>query len=527
LRKPYLSIAIGGCAALLLGVWLVLAPTALGGSLRYVTTSGDSMEPAFRDGDLVLLRTNKEYAQGDVVAYRHPEFGIVLHRIVEFNDKHFIVKGDNNPTVDGYEPTSDEIVGAVWARIPGGGAFLTGSTAQWLRLTAGVSLGLFALIPVGIAFPTSSRRIRFQLPMVGSKMRPARFVTLLGPAGQALATALSFMALVGLLLAFVVYNRPLDRQVTVPSEYEQQATLSYSGLASGSVYSQGTVRSGDPVYRALVDDLIIQLNHEVFSQSSVTGDGDYSIEAIVQASDGWRRIIPLREQTPYSGTTLTDTVTLSLDVVDNVINDFRTQVGLASIDDLIFTVEVLATVTFDGTIDSEVVHTLVNDTLSLHWNPGVLYPDDTGDPADNSFVNGAVESTRTTANTVGLGFTTMSVRSARMVAQAILLMTVVGGLVVWYLMRRALQAPEPLQIAARYRSRIVPIQGAKLPTPTRVVALLSFDDLMRIADQKQEPILHFRRNNDYYYYVHVSDMIYRLRISSDFDPDRLSAVSDD
>ena len=526
LRKPYISIAFGACAALLLGVWLVLAPAALGGSLHYFTTSGDSMEPAFRDGDLALLRHSKEYAQGDVIAYHHPELGIVLHRIVAIDGNHFIAKGDNNLTVDMYEPTSDEIVGSVWARIPRVGALLTGSTSQWVRITAGVSLGLFALVPIGIAFPTSSRRRSLQLPMVGSMARPGRFVALLGPAGQALAAILAFLAITGLLLAFVAYNRSLDRQIAVPSEYQQQATLSYSGLAGGSVYSQNTVSSGDPVYRALVDDLIIHLNHDVFSQSSMTGNGDYSIEAVVRASDGWQRTIPLRGQTPYSGVTLTDTVTLSLDAVDTLISDFQTQVELASLDDLTFTIEVLATVNFDGTIDDELVHTFVNDMLTLRWNPDVLYPD-TGESTENSVVNGSVEATRTTRNTIGLGFITTSVRTARMIAQVILLIAVAGGLTVWYLMRRAIQAPEPLQIAARYRSRIVPIQGAKLPTPARVVALLSFDDLLRISDQKQEPILHFRRNNDYYYYVHTADVIYRVKISSEFDSDGIPAVSSD
>jgi hypothetical protein len=80
-------------------------------------------------------------------------------------------------------------------------------------------------------------------------------------------------------------------------------------------------------------------------------------------------------------------------------------------------------------------------------------------------------------------------------------------------MRKALSAPEPLQIAARYRSRILPIQGARLPRPTQIIAVTSFDDLLRIADLKQEPILYFVRDSAHYYFVQAGDVIYRHRVA--------------
>jgi hypothetical protein len=116
---------------------------------------------------------------------------------------------------------------------------------------------------------------------------------------------------------------------------------------------------------------------------------------------------------------------------------------------------------------------------------------------------------------VSLGILDIEVGMARIASQVLLFVAVAGGLLVWLMMRRAMQTPEPLQIAARYRSRIVPIQGARQPAPSRVVALLSFDDLMRIADQKGEPILYFRRDDAHYYFVYATDVIYRVKIESD------------
>ncbi|MFP4150063.1 MAG: S24/S26 family peptidase, partial [Nitriliruptoraceae bacterium] len=50
----------------------VLAPTSLGGSADYVIVDGRSMEPTYRDGDLVITRVAEEYQPGDVIAYDAP-----------------------------------------------------------------------------------------------------------------------------------------------------------------------------------------------------------------------------------------------------------------------------------------------------------------------------------------------------------------------------------------------------------------------------------------------------------------------
>ncbi len=513
-RKTFISIATGACVALMLVAWLALAPAQLGGSLQYVTTSGDSMEPAFFDGDLALLRSHQGYEPGDVIAYRHPEHGVVLHRIVGLQDGQFVVKGDNNRTADAYMPGSDDIIGMVWARIPAVGGAITNGAAQWLRIGAAVTVGFLALIPLGIAFPTRARHHGWQAQRVGAMFRPSRFLGLLGQTGQLLVALLTFTAVVGLVLAFVAYNRPLDREIVVPIEYEQLTDLSYSAPASESVYSQGVLNSGDPVYRALVDELIIQLEHEVVADDSVDGDGTYWIDAVVQASDGWQRSLPLREQTPYAGASLSATVSLPLDAIDETIDNFRRQAGLDSIEDTNFSVLIFALVSFDGTVAGEVIHTVTSDELVLRWNPDALYPEMSSTGNDEAS-SGIIETMRATENIVSLGIFDIEVRMARIAAQILLFVAVVGGLLVWLMMRHAMQTPEPLQIAARYRSRIVPIQGARQPAPSRVVALLSFDDLMRIADQKGEPILYFRRDDTHYYFVYATDVIYRVKIESD------------
>ena len=66
---------------LLVAGYFLLAPTQLGGAVTYVIVDGNSMEPNFHLGDLVLLRTKASYQVGDAVAYRLEERHRLLARI--------------------------------------------------------------------------------------------------------------------------------------------------------------------------------------------------------------------------------------------------------------------------------------------------------------------------------------------------------------------------------------------------------------------------------------------------------------
>ena len=88
-------------AAVLAGIWLFLAPPALGGQTSYVVTSGVSMEPRFHTGDLAVVHPEGSYRVGDVAAYHNRMLHtVVMHRIVAISHGHYTFKGDNNSWLD-------------------------------------------------------------------------------------------------------------------------------------------------------------------------------------------------------------------------------------------------------------------------------------------------------------------------------------------------------------------------------------------------------------------------------------------
>jgi signal peptidase I len=99
-------------------------PQSLGGSAGYVLVSGQSMEPRYHTGDMVLVEKKASYHPGQVIAYRVPKGDAmagaqVIHRIIGGDAKHgFIVRGDNRTAPDVWRPHQGDIVGAKTLRIP-------------------------------------------------------------------------------------------------------------------------------------------------------------------------------------------------------------------------------------------------------------------------------------------------------------------------------------------------------------------------------------------------------------------------
>lgn len=86
-----------------------------GYSYSYVPT--ESMEPTIKAGDSIFFKKTS-YSKcevGDIIIYKSTEGktkGLyIVHRIVEITDQGFIVKGDNNDSIDSEYVTSDKLIG--------------------------------------------------------------------------------------------------------------------------------------------------------------------------------------------------------------------------------------------------------------------------------------------------------------------------------------------------------------------------------------------------------------------------------
>lgn len=77
--------------------------------VRLVAVEGDSMRPAIRPGDRLLVVRRRRYRVGEVVALRDPRDGrTILKRVESVDDINLMVAGDN-----GAASTDSRIFGSV------------------------------------------------------------------------------------------------------------------------------------------------------------------------------------------------------------------------------------------------------------------------------------------------------------------------------------------------------------------------------------------------------------------------------
>jgi len=158
-RRWSLSFFSGCLLVLLAAVWDNFAPLQLGGQAAYVIINGNSMEPGFHSGDLVIVQPASSYNIGDEVAYRDADLGkYVFHRIVGQDLERYVLKGDHNSWIDSYHPTNAEVVGKLWIHQPG-----LGKVIEWLRtpiVLAVIAGGSGAIVMVVLLVQPKKNRAR-------------------------------------------------------------------------------------------------------------------------------------------------------------------------------------------------------------------------------------------------------------------------------------------------------------------------------------------------------------------------------
>ena len=91
-------------------------PQRLGGDTAIVVVHGESMQPTFDSGDVLLVRTAGSVAVGDIAVYRIPS-GVakgrnVVHRVVDVaDDGRLQFQGDAKDRPDDFRPSIGDLVG--------------------------------------------------------------------------------------------------------------------------------------------------------------------------------------------------------------------------------------------------------------------------------------------------------------------------------------------------------------------------------------------------------------------------------
>src|SRR4249920_3748298 len=286
--------------AVALAVMFLAWPASLGGSTRYVVTSGISMEPLFHSGDLAILRPAGQYRVGDIAGYHSPTLhATVLHRIVERRGDRYLFKGDHNTWRDGDYTRRADILGRLRVRIPHGGLAL--------RLISRPAVLIFAGGLVTMAGSKARRRRRARRarsPSSPGPLNPPSRLDVLSdhlrrPPSWAPSAATGVGAL-ALMLAALAWTLPARVERAQPLRFEQRATLSYQArVAPEAVYPSGMLQLPDPVFLRLVPALDLDIGYHAGQVLAGRGQGlggSYAVFADLHGGNNWARRFTLQPE---------------------------------------------------------------------------------------------------------------------------------------------------------------------------------------------------------------------------------------
>lgn len=510
----------GTLVALVALAWHFFAPSNIGGSTRYVVTSGVSMQPHFHTGDLAIVRPASNYKVGDVVAYHSTLLHVtVLHRIIARQGNRYVFKGDNNNFIDPVKPTRTELLGKLWIHLPHGGIVLKAMHAPIVAAVLCVLVGLFVVFGFGEHRRRRNRRRRSDsgsnrpgIPLVNGPRhhdgtRPTNY-------GALLAASAFAVAAFAVLAAFAI-SRPAHHPAARVTPFTQQVSFGYNAHVRRSpVYPDGAVSTGDPVFLTMVRQLNLHVDYRLVSDASTNLSGSEKVVLTMTGPSGWKRTFMLAPSTHFSGSHTSTDVAVNLSQMQGLLSEIQRLTGSPGFGT--FALSVGPQVQVSGTVAGHPVNTSYAPSLSFTFGSGQLQVaggPGVGTGSSSNFTQtqrGSVSSPGTAPTTFTVFGVSPQIVTLRWIAIIGLLLSIAVTLY-FYLRKRGEPFEESFRIMAQYGHMIVPIVGGEdLGWPPVDVA--SIKALVRLAESGQRLILHNRSGDLDTYMVNEEGTVYRYQV---------------
>lgn len=511
-------------------VWWYFAPTAIGGSTRYVVTSGSSMEPRFHTGDLAIVRPAGRYKVGEIVAYWSTLLHtVVLHRIHAIHGNTYLFKGDNNDFIDPTRPTRADLLGKLWLHIPGGGKWLN---ALHSPVIAAVVCGLLAM---GLLFGFGERQRRRKRRRNGAQGSILRGTALVSSSSHpslrqlfnftALITAVGVAAAVFAVLGVIAFTRPTSRPTVAATEYRQQVSFGYGArTVPGPVYATGKVKTGDPIFLTLVHELNVGVNYQFVSAAPHAISGTEKIILRLTSLSGWSHSMVLTPATHFAGDGTRTVVTLDIPHLQSLLGRVSSLTGMLGSS---FTIRIVPEVHVTGNVAGHPLNTSFSPAMSFGFGGVQLIPQGVSSATSSAAAagpepTGATAATLTADRTGAFGTpgtapTTITllgvspdVSFLRWISILGLLASAVAAALL-YLRKRSEPFEESAHIQSQYGYMIVPIVGGEdLGWPP--VDVSNIKALVKLAESGQRLILHSRSDGVDTYMVNDEGTVYRYQV---------------
>jgi hypothetical protein len=323
---------------------------------------------------------------------------------------------------------------------------------------------------------------------------------------------LSAIGLVSILLAALAFTRPTQVSVLEEIPYQHTGSFAYSAYVPYGVYNSNQIQSGEPVFLELTDRVRFQFRYQLEGEDLAAVSGSQRLLAEVSDINGWKRTLEIGPGSTFSGSGFSSQGYLELSQVQSLLAELEEVTGLNRPHYILSVypeVEVSGVLSGSGFSDQytpRMEFLLDEFQLQMVRNDSPLQD---SNPLQSSAA-GVLERLTVVPNTISIFSLQFPVVRIRWIAGAGLLLTLLGGIGLAYLAKHARYQGVPAEIQLKLNNRLVTIHDGNLDNNARVVQVASIEDLVKLADRKEQMILHEVRGTVHHYYVEQGEVTYHF-----------------
>jgi len=520
--------------------WLAFAPTQAGGMASYIIVIGNSMEPNFHIGDLVITQQEPAYQIGDAVVYRNLELdSFVFHRIISQELERYTLKGDNNSWTDTYQPSREEVLGKLWLHVPRGGVYIQKvRNPLTMALIAGALGGSLAVSlfkskskgkksmnrkSIQESFTSVIQKIRGWLTTANSSESKTTSSASQGSLVESSFFALGLITLAAFILGIIAFSRPSSRIAEDSINYNHLGIFSYSASAPAGIYDSDSIKSGDPIFTKLTCTVDVNFQYSLITQQPENIAGTHQLTAIIyEPVSGWQRTVPLEEKTTFSGNAFSTKAKLNFCEIESLTRSLETGTDFHP---GAYALSILPNTEMNGAISGRELQTTFNPSLTFRYDRVHFYLETDEEQGDsiNSTQTGVLNEAHEVANTMLLFGMEMAIPALRLISLLGLAVGLGGMLTLGLRFQSLSKSNQERFIRMRYDSLVIDIQDATAISASNMIDVTSIDHLAKLAERFNTMILHEINENKHIYFVRGEGITYRFAMNAAITE---SAVSD-
>ncbi|NQS92148.1 MAG: EAL domain-containing protein [Chloroflexi bacterium] len=335
-----------------------------------------------------------------------------------------------------------------------------------------------------------------------------------GDTRQELLLFIGLLALSALIFGGIVFFKPVTRVIADDLTYIHHGTFGYTAKDRDNIYDSDTIVTGEPVYLQLVCDVAMNFSYHFIAprMKPVEGtelQGTYLINAQITDIDGWKRSFQLIHETEFQGAEFETQMDFDICQAQALILDKETKTETKN---RWYSLFILPEIKLSGSIVNQPLDTVYLPRVEFQIDSNILrLPEGIDSLALDQ--EGSLENVRVVSNTISLFGQEINIILARRIALITMGFSLAAAALPGWSLYKDMKKSDISRIQVQYHPLLMDVQAGSQVFPTeQVVDVVSFSDLIKMAERYGAMILHEAKGSFHRYSVQDEQTVYQYTI---------------